>query len=567
MAPNDETLFFLNALFGQKPDDLHVLIWTSHDKRSYWTTELTYAAGYVASFDEPHDTYFGLGLSPKDYGAFKRCPKADIAGITCLWIDIDVSGVGHKKTNLPDTFEAARELVDAIGLPPSITVNSGGGLHLYWLLETPFIFVLPEDHARAKRLAEGWTAYVQSLAKERALDVDSTGDLSRIFRLPGTMNCKHDPPRACHIEQECDARYTVAQIEQHLTEALLPASATPRPASAPVTASAAQETATARPSSSGVLVIDPKAMPPFDKWEALCDADKRVRDSWEHKRPEFQDQSCSTYDLSLASFAVEGGWTDQEITDLLVAHRVKYKVDLKVIDYYLRTIAKARQTVTRTQSMEAIEQAAMLPADDLGTATGKVTRDELLGNLRNVLNVPITRIIKYKSDPPEYRLETERGSIRLGSVSNLIGQAKLRDHVAAATGIYMLSIGSANWPNVAQMMLNLCEEEDIGSEATDKGSVESWLADYLDERAPVDDRQKALPTRQPFYHEGDLCIFGADLRRWLTVTRGERITSKEMGQKLRLVNGEATVMAFQKAEDSPEMTTRSIWRIPRREVE
>ena len=52
-----------------------------------------------------------------------------------VYIDIDVAGPAHKKTNLPASHEDAVDLLkSSLPLPPTILVDSGHGLHAYWFL-------------------------------------------------------------------------------------------------------------------------------------------------------------------------------------------------------------------------------------------------------------------------------------------------------------------------------------------------------------------------------------------------------------------------------------------------
>jgi len=90
------------------------------------------------------------------------------------------------------------------------------------------------------------------------------------------------------------------------------------------------------------LTVRPDAEPPAEKMAALLANAITFRRTWEHRRD--RRWSLSEYDLSLASFAAAVGWSDQEIADLIVAHRRKYGETRKGlrVDYLRRTIAKAR---------------------------------------------------------------------------------------------------------------------------------------------------------------------------------------------------------------------------------
>jgi putative DNA primase/helicase len=93
----------------------------------------------------------------------------------------------------------------------------------------------------------------------------------------------------------------------------------------------------------GALTLSNDAEPPAMKFAALLENEPKVKRSFEHKRKDLTDQSASSYDLSLATFAAYAGWTDQEIANLIIAHRRERGEDLKTRqDYFARTIAKAR---------------------------------------------------------------------------------------------------------------------------------------------------------------------------------------------------------------------------------
>ncbi len=107
-----------------------------------------------------------------------------------IWIDVDI------KPNDPKHYGDEKEALKAIfafqlkvGLPPpSAIVQSGGGLHIYWISREALD---PAD----------WALYaggLKQLLLGNAIKCDSglTTDIARILRVPGTFNYKYDPPRA-----------------------------------------------------------------------------------------------------------------------------------------------------------------------------------------------------------------------------------------------------------------------------------------------------------------------------------------------------------------------------------
>ncbi len=114
-----------------------------------------------------------------------------------LWGDIDIAGPGHKTTGtLPPTVEEAMKIVAASGLPePSHWIHSGGGLYPWWLLERPVEITDLEDF---RSLSAGWQhALLRGALKIKYQYGAGVGDLSRVLRIPGTVNRKAGLQRPC----------------------------------------------------------------------------------------------------------------------------------------------------------------------------------------------------------------------------------------------------------------------------------------------------------------------------------------------------------------------------------
>jgi len=149
-----------------------------------------------------HDVYFGVLPRMSARGRAEEC----VPNIGVLWADIDNKAVGG-------THLAALMRVGALNLTPSIIVDSGNGIHAYWLLShlAPF--------ARVKPLMQG----LQS-----AIGSDHVHDAPRVLRLPGTHNhkgCHHDvehlspmckPVRLLHFEPE--RRYRLSDFDDFTPE-------------------------------------------------------------------------------------------------------------------------------------------------------------------------------------------------------------------------------------------------------------------------------------------------------------------------------------------------------------
>lgn len=118
-------------------------------------------------------------------------------GSSVLWVDYD---------NYATPLEGLNKL-QSIPKPPSMIVNSGNGLHAYWLLDT---FATDTDAVKARNL--GLIVALNDGKKDGI--ADSCYDLARILRLPGTYNVKGPQPLPCAIvEYNPDRVYQLSDFE------------------------------------------------------------------------------------------------------------------------------------------------------------------------------------------------------------------------------------------------------------------------------------------------------------------------------------------------------------------
>lgn len=106
--------------------------------------------------------------------------KTNLEAIRAVWVDIDFGSPGDEAI--------VRASLDAFPHPPSMVVQSGGGLHLYWLLDEPFGLT-------TKAAVERFENVLKGLADVLGGDFAAT-DASRILRIPGTTNYPNARKRA-----------------------------------------------------------------------------------------------------------------------------------------------------------------------------------------------------------------------------------------------------------------------------------------------------------------------------------------------------------------------------------
>ena len=347
---------FLRELWGDPPPG-QVLVWMLPQKRSAWYFKLDGVAAQLEGYAD-RDIYTGVGIAAPDAKVTSktRVTSVNVAGIPGLWADIDVAGPVHKKPNLPPTAEDARDLLGKLPFAPTIVVHSGHGLQGWWLFSSPWIFQSEEERYQAQALARWWHGKLATLFDGQGWTLDATHDLARVMRLPGTYNNKaervpvtvlsSDGPRVSRRE----LLDLVPMTEEKVVEQIC----------MPVV---------------GEIILSPDADPPVLKLLSLMENDQKFKRSWEHRRPDLTDQSASGYDQSLANIALAAGWSDQEIANLMVAHRRRYGEDLKLReDYYQRTIGRAKEPIVGVRAQKALEDLLDDDADQEATLEGLVYR-------------------------------------------------------------------------------------------------------------------------------------------------------------------------------------------------
>jgi hypothetical protein len=165
---------------------------------------------------EDQNVYFAIGVQ----GAIPAKGRGKEAGVIALpgvWADIDVLGPNHAAKKLPPSLEDAWGLVRAVPFTPTVVVYTGGGMQAYWLFREPWQIDTEPERSTAKKLSKAFQAYLQRVAGQYGWTVDSTTDLSRLLRLPGTWNRKGEVPAPVYYETvETGQRYNPSEFKDFL---------------------------------------------------------------------------------------------------------------------------------------------------------------------------------------------------------------------------------------------------------------------------------------------------------------------------------------------------------------
>jgi hypothetical protein len=177
---------FFEHIYKDAPDGAHVVIVDTKGPGTKWNQrtapldELVQANGNLTT---PDKHWF---FTPAVLPAGKKRDKDSMLGSNVLWVDIDLrkQGIEYDPDN-PLWY-----------LPPSFIVDSGGGLHLYYLLDKFY-----SNGELEEMLAK--------IVKHVYLADTGVKDVARVMRMPNTVNIKYDDkPMATVIESHPDRVYS-----------------------------------------------------------------------------------------------------------------------------------------------------------------------------------------------------------------------------------------------------------------------------------------------------------------------------------------------------------------------
>lgn len=148
------------------------------------------AIQFINTLKNKYDVYLAMGaqVTRESNGTAIRT-HANTCAARCLYMDIDVP---KHYASTKEAGKALKEFCGKLGLPPTVIIKSGsGGLHVYWTLSK---LITPKEF---KKLA----SQLSLAARESDLlfDHGPTSDISRLLRVPETLNFKTSPPKQVEL--------------------------------------------------------------------------------------------------------------------------------------------------------------------------------------------------------------------------------------------------------------------------------------------------------------------------------------------------------------------------------
>lgn len=566
----DDAKKFLDQWFGEgigTDPKGYVLIWTSLDRggHSEWFNSLQSAAAHAVD-STTRNTYFGVCLAERGFGGRYRLhsKKRPAFGLPGLWLDIDVAGDGHKKKRYPPTRDDALLLLADVPIKPTIVTATGGGIHAYWCFHEIWQFANDAERARAQALTRRWHHLVLGAAEARGWTMDNVSDLERVMRMPGTWNVK-DPknPQPVTILDSTDWRYNPEDFDLFLQEVkpdLAVSRETPDDTK--------KHSVTVVQLNERELVLDRAAEPP-EKFDALLANSRRAKQTWEHKRTDFKDQSGSSYDQAMANFCVQAGYTLQDTTDTLIAMRRKHRdpnLERKMRDGYFRnTFEKALVPFQKQHELNSKRNEA---AATFASADEETRRIKALDYFNEVVGTELVECIAFKTKNIEYRFTLEGGEKFVVSADDVWEFRRFRKVFFSRIAVVLPVMKQHVWENDAlPILINHIAQEGNTELVTDEGSDEAamlqWVEEYLGDRYVHEElTNDVFASGDPLKDdEGNFYVRNDDVRRYIGRRLDNKIPVSRMPSLLRSAGLEPTHRKISGTNQTPRY-----WKLPARKV-
>lgn len=546
------------------PHNLYLALFAPPSKTSsalvMWYQNVLEALNQVHDLDR--DVHMQVALSDHIIPGGKRndsqyIGEKCIAAFPAFFADIDCYKL--IKNYIPGTIpEEVRKLVEIDDLKPTAYVNSGGGLHVWWMFGKPFMTPDANKRRYVSELLTRFGIMLKSRARSTQIEFDNVFDTARVLRIAGSYNYKTGQPRPCEIiefdqdntyyieqfEDMCDA-YTIelpSRLPDELkpdinNEVLINGKKVPR--------DIINETLDIR-----LIVLSPEEEEILkEKIEALSDADDdfhRAFSCYGLTRADNRiDVSKILQVLAFrASAAAEFNllFSDTEIYYIfkyfIAKHGIndeKYNDQKRItrVDSFVKpTIKKARTLAAEIMAVNELKELSCKPKEQYTGADLKKIYDTIK-RLHGFLMISFTKV----SDG-SYELMTEHGMVTIPNTETLGDQKKLQLRFMDCVQTTFQPIKTESFRHTINMLFSIMESRLSDPERDLNQQIRSFLIDYILQSNDLDQNYENTTTPEKSQQNNRWKIMIEVFTRWMKNTHGVVASVPEIAKALLSIEAE-----------------------------
>ena len=210
---------FLNQLYEKIPEPHFAYLWTK--QRGIFpfvindeSQRMAMAKKAVELTDNGVDVWHSVNTVSIEPSSSKRGDELAVSYQIAIVVDIDIRSNAHKgdPSFLATDFDEAKSFLP---FTPSLIINSGYGLHAYYIFNEP-IKITEDNREELKRRNNLMLEVIRARANGKK--IDGVGDLPRVLRTPSTFNYKLGAKNApmCHVVEDSGLRFSPTALDERL---------------------------------------------------------------------------------------------------------------------------------------------------------------------------------------------------------------------------------------------------------------------------------------------------------------------------------------------------------------
>lgn len=518
----EETKEFLNTVFGRKLERSKMVLFYLPGRWSVGFTSIDPLVEAAKKEDNGgNDVYIHVCTTGKTIP--KRPSAEDVDCMYAVWLDLDTQLSKDSKA-LPEDKESLIEWLKTMQPHPTITVDSGNGLHAWWVLEKPLLIDDDESRNRAASLADRWQrAIIGRAYKEKKWKFDSTMDLARILRLPGCHNYKGGgklPVTICR-EMPSGKPCTVDQIETVINNNPIPNvldSMHRQDAAKGIGPGFSRDPRDIEVGDANTVLEEvgqllKKDGDPEQEWPTARSLLLGVKPSI------FTSDSLSDFDFAMAKILLRAKATDELLFRALYTMRrafhsfdpAKYESGpdkLLRVKYLENT--KIRAIAGLNQVRGDAEVPEIVCPEDISDEERKQARLTLSG----VLKCKLDAIIQVGLVPPRWDFVVNGKRVTIGPLEHVKSAAKLSTAIEDVT-LMPTGLTAAEWRRCRDLIFRAVIHEEPPPEMTDAYISNIKLTEYVYSGQWVKEYNVAIRDSEPVFKKGHWYVNSEAFLAWL----------------------------------------------------
>lgn len=254
---------------------------------------------------------------------------------------------------------------------------------------------------------------------------------------------------------------------------------------------------------------------------------------WEKPTSEYYE---AEEQLMMAAF--HGGWTAQQVADLMAAYRQRAGKPLgDAVEYRTRMLAVLRKTET-AEAVRNLKSEAF--TGDGGDPAAKTKR--MLEYLSKAMRVKVERAFQVGREDASFGITIDGVDVMLKRAADVLSMGAVRANLMGTTRAVLPTFKVHEWHQIVSVLLTVCEIIDE-EETNPVLLLKDWLSDYVSRYSYYSDEnyQNAIASNLPYRRSGNWHVkvdaflgwiaqakprLGwsfADVTRWLKVLGGEPV--------------------------------------------